>query len=730
MKKKRSDDYLIEKASKIIGNLTSRNNNRLTKLYNYYNGKRDKNQFRHLEENFGIGNPSSIKFIPLIRKHVNFLIGDLLETPVLAKISSKDEDTVSKMALEKHGVIQKAIKDIMIIDFKENVLKFIKGDKINEEEVSKKIDLKVKDIEENFISDYEVASQNVLNYIIQTKLKDQIREDLLRDLLVAGTAFYRAVPTPSGDNLDIEVYSPKDIYFEKDPNSNFVEDCSKIALKRFMSINTILEKYGELLTQSQVDELLEKVDDLKYDTGSSSLIRYNNTDVIGMGQQGTFPVVPDSDESDTYYNRRTNSILVTEVEWIDTIIEDKKPVNYLQRVIKIGKDIWIIYDCEEITSREGDNPRGTRLSFGGVFFMNRHDKPISLVEDCMDLQDKYDIIHFFKDNIIANSGTKGDWIDMSLIPQFLGGETVDRFLKWQAYKKAGYGLIDTSEGGMNQYMNTTFAGYDDTLKADTIQAFQMELESIEATVSSITGVFRERLNGIEQHDAVTNIKVGVKNSFTVTKIYYSQFDNIITNMLHDSMNLAKKVWKDGIRGLLILGDKYKTIFTALPEHFTVSDYDIHVISSSKLLKELEEIKQLTFELIGAQAIDFELAIDAISSKSITDLKRKIKASMAEKREENNEMQQLMQKLQEMDQALKQAEQQYSSLEEEASKMAEENKKIKNAYDERKHEVEMYKAKTDRDYKEGKLKEDARRTEVEIFQLYDGDARNDKVKFLR
>ena len=86
--------------------------------------------------------------------------------------------------------------------------------------------------------------------------------------------------------------------------------------------------------------------------------------------------------------------------------------------------------------------------------------------------------------------------------------------------------------------------------------------------------------------------------------------------------------------------------------------------------------------------------------------------------------------QQQNQALKQAEQQYSSLEEEASKMAEENKKIKNAYDERKHEVEMYKAKTDRDYKEGKLKEDARRTEVEIFQLYDGDARNDKVKFLR
>jgi hypothetical protein len=36
-------------------------------------------------------------------------------------------------------------------------------------------------------------------------------------------------------------------------------------------------------------------------------------------------------------------------------------------------------------------------------------------------------------------------------------------------------------------------------------------------MSSITGVFRERLNGIEARDAVTNIKIGQNNSFIITK---------------------------------------------------------------------------------------------------------------------------------------------------------------------------------------------------------------------
>jgi hypothetical protein len=51
-----------------------------------------------------------------------------------------------------------------------------------------------------------------------------------------------------------------------------------------------------------------------------------------------------------------------------------------------------------------------------------------------------------------------------------------------------------------------FNGYDDTLPAQAIQAIQLAIDSVESTTSSITGVFRERLNGIQQRDAVTNIQ--------------------------------------------------------------------------------------------------------------------------------------------------------------------------------------------------------------------------------
>jgi hypothetical protein len=140
---------------------------------------------------------------------------------------------------------------------------------------------------------------------------------------------------------------------------------------------------------------------------------------------------------------------------------------------------------------------------------------------CAHLQDRYDLLNFYRDNIIANSGTVGDWIDETLIPSHLGASMPERITKWISMKKQGVGLLNSAEEGRISQgtapLNTIFNGYDDTVKAQAIQAIQLAIDSIEQTTSSITGVFRERLNGIEQRDAVTNIKQGVTNSFIVTK---------------------------------------------------------------------------------------------------------------------------------------------------------------------------------------------------------------------
>ena len=87
----------------------------------------------------------------------------------------------------------------------------------------------------------------------------------------------------------------------------------------------------------------------------------------------------------------------------------------------------------------------------------------SLIVNTMSIQDKYDLTVYYRDSLIANSGTLGDWVDVNHLPTFLGDELPERLQKWLAYKKQGMGLFDSSQEGA-QLLNTTFNGFDDTVK--------------------------------------------------------------------------------------------------------------------------------------------------------------------------------------------------------------------------------------------------------------------------
>ena len=306
----------------------------------------------------------------------------------------------------------------------------------------------------------------------------------------------------------------------------------------------------------------------------------------------------------------------------------------------------------------------------------------------------------------------------------------ERIMKWLAYKKQGIGLIDTSqEGQLNTGqapINTMFNGFDDTVKAQAVQAIQLAIDSIEATASSITGVFRERLNGIQQRDAVTNIQVGINNSFTVTKQWHFQMDLVTREILLDCLDCAKIVYKDGLTGTLILG-KYQQIFTALPEYFTVTDFDIHLITSSEIRKEMEQIKAIVPDFVKGGIVSPDIVVDIMASKSLTEVKTKVKQSMKKQKEENNQIQQLTQQVQELQNNLKQAQQQLQQAQTKIESLNEAKLQIEKQKIELQYQIDDFKAKTDRTFKENQAENDTKRTEIELLQLSDGNPYNDKIR---
>lgn len=317
-----------------------------------------------------------------------------------------------------------------------------------------------------------------------------------------------------------------------------------------------------------------------------------------------------------------------------------------------------------------------------------------------------------------------------MLPTAIGDDLTERIEKWIAYKKAGTALIDTSQEGRAFNNNTSFAGFDDTIKATTIQAFDLALERVEETCSSITGVFRERLNGIQQRDAVSNVQVSVNNSYIITKQYYLQMDSLVINILTDALNVAKSVWKNGLTGIIVLGDKYQKIFTALPEHFTFTDYDIHITSSSQILQETQQLKALSMELIKAQGIPVDVAIDAATSRSLTELKRKVQEGMARVKEENNLLGKAQQQIQELQQQLQELTSQNKQMSQKIEQLNEAKIQIEQQRLQTESEINWYKAKTERDFKQNTAENDNKRTEIEYLQQFDGNPYNDTIKKMR
>lgn len=332
------------------------------------------------------------------------------------------------------------------------------------------------------------------------------------------------------------------------------------------------------------------------------------------------------------------------------------------------------------------------------------------------------------DSLLASSGTVGDWIDVASLPEFLGQETPDRLLKWIAYKKQGIALYDSSQEGAN-VINTTFNGFDDTVKVQAVQAIQVAIDNIEQQVSSITGVFPEKLGGIQERDAVSNVKVGLRYSTLLTKQYFSAMDLMYKEVNYDLLNLAKIVYKDGFSGTVILGPRLNKIFTAIPEYYTTTDFDIHIEDSTESYRTREEIKAINVEFIKAGMVEPDMAINVITAKNLTDLKQYMSKALKMRKAENDMNSQLQQQVEQLTQQTKQYEQQIGEFQNQIKQLTSQlqnNNAEKLELEKKRVKIEEQEANDKRDFNNKQIEVKEKQLQVEIAQMADGNPYNDKI----
>lgn len=417
-------DELIEKTDKAISELVYPKYD-LQKAYNYYNGVRDSDQFRYLEEVYGANAPTTLHFTPLIKKHIDALIGEYLGTPIIPKIFCKDSQTITNIDREKQLKIASELHEYLKNHLRNSVLNFIDGKNINDGLIEQQLKRIVEDINNTFISEYEIAAQNVVEYIMQSRDTDMITvlRDLLLDLLITGYAFYRVLPTVENNSIRIQALSPLNTFIDRNFESPYIKNSYRVVVRSWMTKNQILNEYGKEMKASDRKLLDEKWDSVyenaMYYVRMGETNGIPNTDGVQAGVEVT-PGYPDSRSGITH-----ELIPVYEVEWLET---DKDFVMQRYKTVRIGEQIYILRGKDEKVMRTKSNPSYCSLSVNGIYFLNRGTKPYSMVLACAHLQDQYDLLNFYRDNLIANSGTVGDWIDLTLIPAELGVNLPERLI--------------------------------------------------------------------------------------------------------------------------------------------------------------------------------------------------------------------------------------------------------------------------------------------------------------
>ena len=204
-------------------------------------------------------------------------------------------------------------------------------------------------------------------------------------------------------------------------------------------------------------------------------------------------------------------------------------------------------------------------------------------------------------------------------------------------------------------------------------------------------------------------------------------DNIVNELLIDAINASKITYKEGIVGSYILGDYLQKIFTIEPKYFSFTDYDIHIADNTDITNEMMKIEQLTYELIKSKQVGLDVVLSSIGSESLSDMKHKLMKSFEKQAEENSQLEQASQAITQYEEQIKQLQSEMEKTKNEFENMRKQNndielKKVEYDYDVRK-EANKIKEKIETK----KIKNDDKRIEAELMQLYDENPYNNEIK---
>jgi hypothetical protein len=605
----------------------------LKSLYDYYNGVIDEQDYRYVLKPYGKTRnnfPSKLRNYPIIKPIIDLLLGEKSKRPLNYTVTVTNSDSVSIREEKKYQTLLQKVSD-MFMQVQEGQTDLQGPKQIMEE------------FERTYVDSRALKGQAAINYIMQNQeVKDKFLKGFFHYLVTGEVYSHKGVVR---NETFYDILNPLDIDYDKDPDLEFVEDGDWAMVRKYAHASTVIDIFGESLTDEQILEL-----ENPQQTSADSYLLYR-AEANG------------SDEN-IYRNRL--------IECITVYWKSRKRIGFLtypdpltgmseEMIVREGfrmsaeqkeagakvryewvNEVWegtridgrFYIDINPLPNQRTsmDNPSKCKLPINGRKYSDINSDNISLVSLGIPYQLNYNIFKYRMELAIARSKDIIAQFDINMIPKKWDMDKFMYFVEgtgiaWVDYNKEGIQLSPQHQSVLD-------------MSIKTIDQYLQLLESIQMEWEKISGVNRQRQGGIGPYEGKAASQQAIVQSNHITEDLFRKFARFEQREMQGLLDYSKEAWVNGKKGMYVMPDTTIQMFDISSMELMESEFGIFVSDSGRDQDKLEQARAIGQSMVQ-NGVPASAVLDMFDTENFIGLKDKIRK--AEKAQE--ELQQAQQKAQ-------------------------------------------------------------------------------------
>lgn len=508
--------------------------------------------------------------------------------------------------------------------------------------------------EKNYKDIREICANQLLEVLIRREnLQMKFMEGFEHAFISSEEIYYIGI---SGGQPRVRVVNPLYFTFDKDSETKFIQDGQWAKEERWMTLGSVIDQYGEYLTDREIDQL---------EDGTSNGI--NN---FGFGFQNVGPFQSVTKSGDVVNESQMGGIFGYDMNGVgsdhiyvcDVVWVSLKEIGFLKYMdendqlqeLTVSGDFKLTKEQKELGWElefqwKREVWRGTRigadiycnitplpnqingqLPYVGYIYNNLNTTAMSLVDLLKPHQYLYNILWYRMELEIAKSGGKVMVMDMAKLPK---GHTVDQFLYY--VKSHGMAFINSSEEGSEPGKVVNYNNFISSLDlsmSNIISQYLMIMGRLEEQMAELSGVSRQRKGQITSSETVGGIETAIVSSSNTTEPYFFKHNEVKKAVLEQLLAVGQLAYIEGGTLQNVVDDVYSEVIKIDGDLINDSQFKLHISNSSK---DLQIKNKLEAQAQAAQQnglLKFSDIITVIKSSSINEISSIVRQSENEKQD--------------------------------------------------------------------------------------------------